>query len=50
MMFYYYAIGDQIFVKIKGNIRKLDTSKKGPYTITYVFTNNTVAILCVKVN
>ena len=39
-----YAVGEQVFVKIKGVKRKLDPPKKGPYTITDVYTNGTVRI------
>ena len=49
-VFYYYAVGDQVFVKIKGIIKNIDTPRIRPYTIMYMFTNVTFRMHCGKVN
>jgi hypothetical protein len=41
---YDYQPGQQVYVKIDGKQRKLDSPKSGPYLITDVFTNGTVRI------
>ena len=41
---YDYQPGQQVYVKIDGIQRKLDSPKSGPYLITDVFTNGTVRI------
>ena len=50
MIFYDYAFGDQVFIKIKGTIQNLGTPQKVPYTITYVFINGTIRIQRGNVN
>ena len=41
---YDYAVGNQAYVRIQGIKHKPDNTKKGPYSITQVFTNGTVRI------
>ena len=41
---YTYAVGEKVFVKKKGTIRKLATPKTGPYSVERVYDNGTVTV------
>ena len=41
---YEYKVGDKVLINKPGILRKMDTPREGPYTVTHVHTNGTVRI------